>query len=315
MMKTPVIDPKNLGIGRLIFLAVVSVFLSASLLMTVFAPIPLSLGVILYGRQKGYAVGVLSLVLAFALDPTVGSLYFFCFLFAILVSEITLRDISPLKGLMKAGGAIVLIGGLIAGSVISSFDKPLKELIVTELKSKTKELEQMKLNYSFDPQQETLLDQPEKFAEFMIQAIPVNLFVGTFIILWVNLFIVLKGRRVLLGDTYKYNEKEILKFKVPEQVVWIVIPLLALAVFGDDVVSPGVGVYAMMLTSCIGVFYFFHGFGVYNQFLDSFKVFGMLRSFLVILTVLSMNKILALVGLFDLWVNFSRFFRKEEQNS
>ena len=71
-------------------------------------------------------------------------------------------------------------------------------------------------------------------------------------------------------------------------------------------------VMGISLLKILGVFYFFQGFGIYVDFLDHVRIFGFLRSILVVLIVLTANQMLALVGLFDMFVNFRKFLKKKD---
>lgn len=60
---------------------------------------------------------------------------------------------------------------------------------------------------------------------------------------------------------------------------------------------------------CLAPFYFFQGLGVYLDFLSFLRVGGLIRSLFVFGTVLMGWRYLIVVGLFDLWINFRRFFK------
>ena len=64
--------------------------------------------------------------------------------------------------------------------------------------------------------------------------------------------------------------------------------------------------------STLGVFYFFQGFGIYLAFLDSFKVTGFVRTLLVVATVMMANKMIAIIGLLDMFLDFKKMINKND---
>lgn len=108
-MNSEVMQPPRLSNGRLLLLGVSSVILCVSFIMSVFAPFPLALAVVLYGRVKGYLTGLAGLVLSFAFaitlyqDFTLFGFYACVLIFGIGIGEIVLRGISPIKGIVSFG--------------------------------------------------------------------------------------------------------------------------------------------------------------------------------------------------------------------
>ena len=62
------------------------------------------------------------------------------------------------------------------------------------------------------------------------------------------------------------------------------------------------------LLYCLGVFYLFQGFGVYNDFLKFLKIGGFIKTLFIAFTLILAAKFLAILGIFDLWFDFRRFF-------
>lgn len=314
------IDQKG-ATSKLLFLGVASLLLSISVFLSVFTALPIALAAVLYGRKSAYGLGFGCLVLAGILNPSFGLLYFLSYVVAIIISEIAIRNVDPIKGIFKSGSMIIAIVISAIAITIAQADKPVKEILVTELqKSINPILEQIekrqKSDNSLSSQQELqnidLLRNPEKIADMVIKDFPRRFFIGVFFVLWANTFILLRSRRkYLMGRELSYNEKRLLNFKVPEFGVWILIPAMALYLYGEKLspVMPHVG---LTVVTCLGVFYFFQGFGIYLKFLDKFKIYGFFRTILVILTVTMMDWIVALIGLFDLWIDFSKYYESKE---
>ncbi len=61
------------------------------------------------------------------------------------------------------------------------------------------------------------------------------------------------------------------------------------------------------------MFYFFQGFGLYISFLNFMGLGGFLRAVLVIATVITANEVLAIFGLFDMFVNFRKYMKRKDQ--
>ena len=117
---------RSLGTGRLVFLGLLAVFLSFFGPLLVFAPVPLAMAILLYGRVKA-ALTVVGIVLAIFFlswgDSGASSAYFIsvyglAYLFSVLVGEIVLQKKNPLPGMFSAGA--LLLGGFVVVLVIYS---------------------------------------------------------------------------------------------------------------------------------------------------------------------------------------------------
>lgn len=64
----------------------------------------------------------------------------------------------------------------------------------------------------------------------------------------------------------------------------------------------------------MGVFYLFQGFGVYNDFLKYLKIGGFIKTMFIAFTFILANKFLAILGIFDLWFDFRRFFTNKKKD-
>jgi hypothetical protein len=90
--------------------------------------------------------------------------------------------------------------------------------------------------------------------------------------LWFNMFLVLKSRRLLLsGNDYPHSEKELLNFKVPFGFVLLFAAGLVLAVWGSELGSVNYEALGTTIIKCLGIFYFFQGFGVFRDSLPDAK--------------------------------------------
>lgn len=300
-----------------------SLLLCLSFIMSVFTPFPLALGTIIYGRAKGYAMVSSFWLIAFAVSASVfGDLILFAFytgsvILSVIVSEIVLRDLPPLKSMVKSGLTLIAALSVLLVVKVSRSEKSVKEFIVTGIteSSEVLELQIEKLKNQQTASEESfellaMLSQPELLADELIKRAPSWLFIAVFLMIWVNLFLCLKMNRVMNSSQVTYSELDLLKFKVPEHFIWLVILSLVLAIWGSDFGNTWYSEIGITTLKCLGIFYFFQGFGIYLDFLNFIKLGGFLRTLLVMFTVLTASQLLALVGLFDMFINFRRFFRK-----
>ena len=300
-----------------------SLLLCLSVVMSIVASFPVALATVLYGRTKGYTTVALTwaaslIISAFILrDPFLAVSYTGSVLVAAVCAEIVLRNANPMKGILVSG--IFLIGMVFASvfAVFETADMNVKEFLVQEIESKKGEiqarLEEQTGEGNADAfQVMALLEQPERLAEQAMKEAPAYLMMGVFLTLWANVFLLLKSKRAMLGARGGYTDSFLVRYKNPDHLIWAVIAALALTVFGDQV-HPDAGVVGMGALQVLGVFYFFQGFGLYISFLDYMRLKGILRTVLVVATVMTAAKVLALAGLFDMFFNFRRFMKSKNQ--
>lgn len=292
--------------------------------MAVFAPFPLALGIIMYGRVKGYLMGVLGLALCllFAIqfygDLTLAGFYFCVFIFSAGIAEIVFRGFAPVKSMVVFGLGFILVASGSFFLLMNSLKTTPKDFIMHELaKSADKIAEQKKLVEMSNDKESIevlqILDKPELIATGMIESFPSYFFMGIFIMLWFNMFLVLKSRRLLFsGNDYPYSEKNLLNFKVPFGFILVLISGLVLAVWGEQLGAAAYETLGFTIIKCLGIFYFFQGFGVFSDLLNFLGVVGFFRTLIVMLTIFTGNYIIAAAGLFDNWFDFRKYFVKHK---
>lgn len=319
---------KQFGYGRFLFLGLISVALSMSLFLTVLAPLPLAFAATIYGRSKGLLLGVGCSVLAWfwGSDGTTGHMLFAIYLFSLVIatviSEVVLRKIKPIVGLLKGGILIVSIIGIIVAVLIGQIDKPVREHLTVKVQEFSTEIIKNK-DKLFPEQGESsrkmfeLLSRPDLIAAEIVRIFPSYVVIGVFFTLWLNIILLLKSMRVnfMLGD-YPYTERNLLSFKMPDYYVWPAIFALAFHL-GADLI--GAGEFVNMLVTTViyvlGLFYFFQGVGIYVEFLNFLKIGNFLRSFLMMVMVVTIPWLLAIVGLFDMWVDFRDLMKKKNKKN
>jgi hypothetical protein len=323
-MTTEVMQPPQLSTGRLLLLGASSVILCISFIMAVFAPFPLSLAIILYGRTKGYLLGLAGLAVTFVFatalygDLTLTGFYFCVFLFAIGISEVVLRGIAPVKGMIGFGLGFILIASTGFAVLMSKLQVTPKQFIIQQLEKSADQIAKQKEAVELSGDKDSiqvlqLLDRPDLLAKELIESFPSYFFMGVFLMLWFNMFLVLKSRRLLLsGQDYPHDEKSLLNFKVPFEFVIVLVLGLALAVFGEQI---GPGPYELIgynVVRCLGIFYFFQGFGVFSDMLNFLGIVGFFRTLIVMITIFMANYLIAVAGLFDNWFDFRKYFVKRK---
>jgi len=158
-----------------------------------------------------------------------------------------------------------------------------------------------------------LLENPGLLAKELKEAMPSYLFIGVYLMLWFNTFLALKSRRLLLsGNEYAYSEKNLLNFKVPFPFIFLLVLALVLAIWGKDLGYESLESIGFSLIKCLGVFYFFQGFGVFSDLLNFLGIFGFFRTLLVMVVIFMANYMIAVAGLFDNWFDFRKYFVKQK---
>lgn len=323
-MNAEVMQTPQLSTSRLLLLGVSSVILCISFIMSVFAPFPLALAIVMYGRAKGYLIGLLGLVLSFMFatavygDVTLFGFYFCVVLFAMGIAEIVLRGISPVKGMVTFGLSFVLLVGSGFALMMKNMNTTPQAFILQQIeKSADKIAEQKKVVEQSGDKESIqvlqLLDRPDLLAKEMMESFPSYFFMGVFLMLWFNMFLVLKSRRLLFsGNEYPYSEKNLLNFKVPFGFVLVLVAGLVLAVWGDQFGPWPFETIGFTLIKCLGIFYFFQGFGVFSDLLNFLGVIGFFRTLVVIVTIFTGSYLVAVAGLFDNWFEFRKYFVKRK---
>lgn len=310
--------------GKLIFLGFLAVLFSYGPL-SLFAPVPLALGVLLYGRAKTSLM-----VLAFAALCMASQAVFpqgtwmaislgVSTLFAALIGEIILRRREPVRGLITTGTLLVaVVVGLIAvGVVVSGIDVPaeLNKTIASLFQAAKEQNSEVLAAGGEEARLLTdFLSKPEAFASDIMKWAFSFLFVGVHFTLWVGMFMILRNSLVWrIRHPYPFGIRDLVRYKVPDFFAWPLIVGLSLYL-GGEAVAPWAETVGGNLLACLSVFFFFQGFGVFLDLLGFLRIFGFFRSLLVVSTVFLGWKVLVVAGLFDLWLDFRRFMKPKKND-
>jgi hypothetical protein len=321
-MSADVMPNPQLSFGRLALLGLSSVVLSASFIMSIFAPFPIALAVIMYGRLRGYAIGALGAMVCFVLasllfkDLVLFGFYLCVLLFGFGIAEIVQRGIRPVRGLVIFGLLFLTVISSLGGFFLKSQNLSAEQYIVQQIEQSSDKLEEqkklIKQSESTDIEALTLLDNPKLLAKELIKTFPGYIFIAMFIMLWFNMFMVLKSRRLLFaGNDYPHSEHDLLRFQVPFAWILLLVVGLVLATWGQDLGQLWYEDAGMNIIKCLGLFYFFQGFGVLSDFLSFLGIVGFWRSLLVMSIIFLGSTVVAMAGLLDNWFEFRKYFVKK----
>lgn len=332
-MTKPEVQPHKIfdqqaSVGKLVFLAVISIGLCSFGPLSVFAPVPLVLAFLLYGRLTTLLIGGVSTSVLwyfsfkFAIPMMIAGMYLTSLLYAILIAEVILRNINPVKGLIYTGIILIaLVGGSLIGYSQMSSVSIKVELQTSVAKLMTMLKEQNKnndnLNAGGDEARafQDLVSKPEELANEIYGVLPSIIFIFAFFGLWISLYMTLRNSMIWrYKHLYSYGLKDLINFKTPDFFVWPLIVALVSLVGADYGLPPVAHVIGNNLLYCLGVFYLFQGFGVYNAFLQYLRIGGFFKTMFVVFTLVMAYKFLAILGMFDLWFDFRKFFTNKKND-
>jgi len=320
-MTTEILQAPRLSTSRMLLLGASSVVLCLSYLMAMFTPFPLAMATVLYGRARGYGMALVGLVICALLGHFVFLEYtlaasYLCLAFtAVIIAESVLRNWSPVRSVVTTGLVLLaMLGGLFAGYVASQ-KLSVHAAVTEEVAAVIAKLEEASKAGNFNQSLADLgLARPAaEIAQEVITTIPGYLVMGVFFLLWTNMYLVLKGQRLLrVGE--QHDESALLNFKMPFVGVYFVVAALSLVMWGAQL-NPVWGEPAgQTLLKAVGVFYFFQGLGVILSVLNHFQVVGFFRTLFVMAVVFFIPWAVALVGLFDTWFDFDQKFKNKVSN-
>lgn len=321
---TPQITP---SIGRMVMMSILSIILVCSVYFTVFTPYPLGLAIILFGRKIGFSVIGLALA-AFLLitvnyieEYSVFILYLLSACVGVVVGEIILRRVNPIRGMVIALTSFVLFFGGIYLSQKTAIDHTIKQSLLEKIEVLKpvfeNQIEELKSSSERSSSTsaaalETVFNEPGPFIDNIINKAPGYIVMGVILMLWLNTFLLLKSQRLVKNaEDNKYSEKDLLNFKMPDQFIFPVLIGLGMYMWGE-----GLGAWApqfgLIIIQILGIFYFFQGFGLYTAYLDFYKIRGILRSILMVITIMIAYEMIAFIGLFDMFINFRKYLKKRD---
>ncbi len=305
-------SPKRLIILGLASVVVFFLTLSIPYLVSLSA-FPLVLCFVYFPKWQAALVGLANTVFVYMVLATIHAqfglgvlpLYLIVIFIAFAVSEIIKREVRPSDGMMIVGTflAIVVFAGL--AFIIESNRETLINYFTDELVKLRDQA--IKEDENLRGQFQTLIDS----VEYVINSIPFYGFISIFLGIWFNLYMMLRGATALkLKFNYPYRLRHLTYFKMPSWSVYVVILILGVYALPKEYMIPGVSTWAKGLVYVLGSFFFLQGFGIYLDYLSFVKVKGFFRSILIALTVVFANVVISAVGIFDMWFDFRKHFKK-----
>jgi len=315
------------GIGKLVFLGGLSALLSSFGPLSLFSAAPVALAFLLFGLTKTYVMGAGFALLLFLVGQKTGfsyingAIFLSSFLYGMVIYQIILKDLHPMKGIIKYGSYIIAVATLLFSFLHLATDFSVKQKVTEAV---TSFVGQIKANEDYTKivnqggeQAEALQDlvkRPELLVKEIISWSPSLFVISVFLSIWVSLFLVLKNSLVWRQlKTYSYGIKDLIKFKTPDFLIYPVLLGLVLALVGDQIWPEWGDVVGFNILYSLGVFYFFQGFGVFLDLLNYLKIYGVFRAVFFAMVILMAWRVLAIVGLFDHWFDFRKFFKNKKE--
>jgi hypothetical protein len=308
--------------AKLMFLAVIAVALCSFGPLSIFAPVPIILAFLLYGRTRAIILGVTSSAVLWIVSLKFAQLPFFlvgiylaAFLCAVLIAEIIFRNINPVTGLIRAGLVLVVTVGVSLFWFNQIGKVSIKEQLASTVESTFAKLKENNKDLLAKGGEDArtvqeLLARPQDLADEIYSILPSIIFISAFLGLWVSLYMTLRNSMVWrFKNLYSYSLKDLIQFKAPDFFVYPLIASLVLMVGADYGLGKIASVIGGNILYCLGVFYLFQGFGIYNDFLKFLRIRGFVKTLFVVFTLVMAFKFLAILGMFDLWFDFRKYLK------
>ncbi|MCB9063200.1 MAG: DUF2232 domain-containing protein [Halobacteriovoraceae bacterium] len=317
----------DLNWSRWFFLSVVFIVLSTTGLLSLFAPAPILFSLIMYGKNKTMLMGAFSILVIYLFSiifNNVNPLFFgvvsLSFFYGVMLYQIFVKEMDPVEGIVKIGAIIAGLSFLILGlsilgleiSVVEQFEK----ILVSELEH-YKQLDPDLFAKGGERARylEDVLKNPKEMATTIVSILPSVFFVGIFLSLWASLFSVLRASHIWIQkSTYPYTSNDLVNFKSPNYLVYFLIVGLSCVLFSDFSPHLKLDYVGGNILACVGVFYFFQGFGIYISLLNKLQIKGFIRSLFVVFTIWSLWHVVVIVGVFDQWFDFRKMINRNKEN-
>jgi len=313
--------------GMLVILLVISVLLSVAFPFTLFSPVPITIAFLLFGRWLTWLFVAISAGILWYVSfkylkvppEYLTSTYVVVSIVAALISEVISFNISPSKGLVIAGAGLALLLSL---AVVGSKGFDLKatraeihatvDKFIEEQKEKKSNKELIASGTEEGRMFEKLITKKGEIAEMIFDYLPSIVVVISFFSVWTNLFTVLGISKIWrYKKHYEFTRRDLVAFKTPDFFVYPLILALILVIGEGQFVGKTGVLFGGNFLYSLGVFFLFQGFGVYYDFLTFARIGGFFKSILILITIISAYQFLALIGMFDMWINFRKFFIKK----
>ena len=309
-VEAPAVKPLRGQVSTYLFNLALSLMLFQSVILTLFTPLPQMFCYLRLGRWAGLSIPIIVFAL-FALAGR-GAGFSYLLQFALpgaLLAEAIRRGYSIERAFFVAVAAVLVLSlgslsffasekGVSSRDLVAGFvEKVLEETIAYNEKA---------------------LDSKEQVREFkkaapIVVEIVSNLYyslaaIALMVTLWLN---VMGLSRIARSSGLAPPFGDLSKWKAPEHLVWGAVAGGIALLSGNDLAEQ-VGINLLLL---LFVIYFFQGMAIMSYMLKKREVSAFMKGAAYIFAVWYFSVIVALVGLFDLWVDFRKITPAKEGNA
>jgi len=210
--------------------------------------------------------------------------------------------------------AVIIIGSICAYFIYSGFELSVNPWhLVSQFISQTTEQNiNLYSQLPLDKEEISLIkDNKLMFISVFTSIFPALVIIGSIIVAWIN---VLMGKDILRKTTIILPQLERLsQWKAPESIIWIFITSGSLLLFPNEQVR----FFSLNILIMVCFIYLLQGFAIISFLFQNKNVpvfFRYLFYFLIAVQQFLMIPIVA-AGLFDIWVDFRRFFQKNQAST
>ena len=313
------------SIGKLVALCAFAAMMSTFGPFALVAPAAIALAFIYYGLVKVVVSVVLTAFGLYFLGGqgvnaigSIGTFVYSC-LIGLFIDRLIFRKVHPVKGILLGGTVFYAGFSFLAYILLVISSNSLDGVILNQVNNLVSQIQKSPeyaeiLSSGGDQarQLKSLVKSPELMVQQIVNWLPSVAFIGVFLSLWASFYFVLRNSMAWRSQRkYPFGLLHLTFFKLP---FWLVYPLiigLIFAVIGDSIEGIDFSVVGFNILYCLGSLYFFQGFGVFYDYLTVKGYRGLIKSLLITIAVVFMWRLVVLVGLLDLWINFRKFYVKK----
>jgi len=313
------------SIGKLVALCAFAAMMSTFGPFALVAPAAIALAFIHFGVGRvSLAVLLMSIGLYFLVGQNMNALgSISTFLYSAVVGFVIDRFIAykvhPVKGVLFGGiafylGVIVIasIGLMINGLSFTELVNSQVSVFINQMKQSPEYNQIISAGGEQARELRSLVNSPSSLVEQVINWMPSVAFIGIFLSLWASFYFVLRNSLAWRSHRkYPFGLLHLTFFKLPFWLVYPLILALSFSIVGDSIEGFDFSVIGFNMLYSLGVFYFFQGFGVVYDYLTVKGYRGFFKSLMITLAVVFMWRVVVLIGVLDLWVNFRKFYVKK----
>jgi uncharacterized protein YybS (DUF2232 family) len=313
------------SVGKLVALCAFAAMMSTFGPFALVAPAAIALAFIHYGVGRVFlAVSIMTVGLYFLGGQNVsafGSIITFAYssFVGFAIDRLITYKVHPVKGVLYGGVGFYLIALVFTTCAIVISGTSLNEVVGTQVNffieqmQKSPEYNQI-ISAGGDQARElqNIVKSPEEMVKQIVNWIPSVVFISILLSLWASFYFVLRNSLAWRSQRkYPFGLLHLTFFKLPFWIVYPLIVALALSLIGNSVEGYDFSVVGFNLLYSLGALYFFQGFGVVYDYFTVKGYRGFFKSLMVTLAVVFMWRLVVLIGLLDIWINFRKFYVKK----